>query len=64
MKSRDEIRADMERFVEEIRSCDSREKAVDIDNRLDEYYASVDVPKDLNLVLLSGYGEMLAMMVL
>ena len=64
MKSREEIQADMERFIEEIRSCDSHEKAIDIDKRLDQYYANVDVPKELNLVLLSGYGEMLAMMVL
>ena len=63
MKTREQITADMESFIDEICCCDSKEKAIDIDRRLDQYFEENDVPDELNLVLHSGYGEMLAMMV-
>ena len=62
MKSNEQISRDMQGFVDEIylvTASGSYARAKELDGRIKDYIRENEVPKELNLVLSGGYGEML-----
>ena len=57
-----QIEADMKEFVKRIKRCDKKEEAILLRKEIREYVERNNVSDDDNLVLMSGYGESLAML--
>lgn len=60
--TRQEIRNEMEKFVNEVKNCRSVEEARDIERRLEDFYSKHEVLEEDDALLQSGYGEALYMM--
>ena len=62
--TKQEIKACLQDFINRIQACASQKEAKRIREDIEEFYKVHDVPAEEDILLQSGYCEMLAMMAL
>ncbi len=59
-----EIKKHLRGFINEIKVCASQEEAIEIRRRIEDFYNENDVPEEDDILLQSGFCELLAMIAL